>query len=407
MGLLCMIADPLSPSVRFVDDPYHERKTGSIARVSNRGLVDAVWGLGRPSTIQEWADFAARCDQQGVAGLVLEELASKQETIPEEVVAQLRHAAMLIGASNVHLLFESRRIREAFDAAGVPLLLLKGAALQLTLYRRPDLRPMSDIDLLVRPREAALAEEILRGIGCKPGRDLVREDFFPACHYEREYLTGPVSAARIDLHARPFRPLRIARFMPDEAIWEHVQTVHVDGTPALVPSAEMMFLHLAAHAAFHGGSRLVWLHDVRRLVDQYHACMDWSLVADLAQRWGLALPVLRTVHRATAVFGPICPSELSNRLETARTNWRDRLCLWHAPRDATSPVLHVLVNLATTPGIRFRKQYLSALLFPSQTHLREVYPYRHVGWPVCAHAWRALRGVIRPLTVFRMASKSG
>src|SRR5580658_9006681 len=43
-----------------------------------------------------------------------------------------------------------KRLSELFTAAGVDALLVKGAALALTVYPEPAARPMTDIDLLVR-----------------------------------------------------------------------------------------------------------------------------------------------------------------------------------------------------------------------------------------------------------------
>jgi hypothetical protein len=53
----------------------------------------------------------------------------------------------------------------AFDRAGVPLLLFKGAALAYSRYPRPWLRPREDTDILVRPADRRRAEDLIAAAG--------------------------------------------------------------------------------------------------------------------------------------------------------------------------------------------------------------------------------------------------
>ena len=52
--------------------------------------------------------------------------------------------------------------------AGIPSLMLKGAALSLAFYRDPGLRPMRDVDLLVPKERSADAARKLVELGFKP-----------------------------------------------------------------------------------------------------------------------------------------------------------------------------------------------------------------------------------------------
>ena len=77
--------------------------------------------------------------------------------------------------------------------------------------------------------------------------------------------------------------------------------------------------------------------------------------------------------------------------------WRDHLVLWQAPRDSRHPLAHVVTNLLTTPSLRLQAGYLRSTLLPDRTHMGEMYPWRHPGWLACAHGWRFLRPVVRPV----------
>lgn len=336
-------------------------------------------------------DFVRACGKAGVAGLVLERASRFDLPIPETARLGLTQCRMLVASRQANQTCELERLLQAMNSAAIPVMLLKGAALNLTLYKKSGLRPMSDIDLLVRPEMAGRALEVLLRSGCRAGYDLLRSDFFPTFHYERELITSGPQPVRIDLHARPFRPLRLSQTTPDEALWENARRIRVGRSEAWIPSTEVMLIHLAAHAAYHGFDRLLWLYDIKRLADANKDELDWSIVTDCAERWRLSLAVRTALLQVGEAFGFECPSETIHELASHRVTWRDRLALYQAPRDAQRPVAHILVNLLTTPGIRFKLGYVCALSFPDRAHLGGIYPFRHIAWPAFAHAWRALR----------------
>jgi len=356
-----------------------------------------------PATPVTWEDLAEGACRSGLAGIVLKNTAACRRDVPRSATEQLRAAAMTVAATNLNLLAEMRRLARAFHQAGVPLMLLKGAALNLSLYDSPELRPMDDLDLLIRPQQVGVALEVLERIGCRKGRGHIRDDFFPKYYYESEFLTGGRRPIRIDLHVRPFRPLRLAQTMPDDALWHGARRVLTGDATALIPKPELMLLHLAGHAAFHGCSRLLWLLDIKRLVDAHGSALDWAEIVARARQWHLSFPLLRAMTATQAALGPACPIDVTRQLARLPVGWRDRLTLWEAPRDAGSPLAHVVVNLISTHGIRFPAGYLLAHLLPGCDHLAEMYPWRHPGWQFCAHLWRVLR---RPLKFVRAAARS-
>ena len=57
------------------------------------------------------------------------------------------------------------RLLTALSDAGIPVVLLKGAALAHLLYGEPALRAMADVDVLVDPRDGARAADVARQLG--------------------------------------------------------------------------------------------------------------------------------------------------------------------------------------------------------------------------------------------------
>ena len=298
-----------------------------------------------------------------------------------------RHLAA--ATRNVRMMHLLERIARRFNEADIPLMALKGAALNLLLYQEPHERPMSDLDLMVPAQRVSRACVILEECGCRRGMPLVREDFFPRYYYETEYSFGEIFPTRIDLHARPLRPLRYARLMPFNALWDGAKMTSIGKAVVLVPNDADMLIHLAAHAAVHGCAHGKWLEDVRRWIVERGERINWERFLRNTASWRLALPVrttLNLVHEQAAI-----PESVRDGLARMSVNWRDRLVLRQAPRDAEHSGAHVLVNAVCTPGLCFVLGYLAAVAFPGRQHMAGWYASRHPGWLVCAHVTRILR----------------
>ena len=295
---------------------------------------------------------------------------------------------VLTGIRNRCLMHLLERIAARFNEAGVPLMALKGAALNLTVYGGPSERPMSDLDLLIKPVDIDGACALLEELGCLRGEPLVREDFFPRFHYEIDYAAKAVYPMKIDVHVRPFRPLRYARWVPPDALWDRAESAPIGRATVLIPSAEDMLIHLAVHASVHGHSHPKWLEDIKRWADAHRAEIDWDRFIDTVKAWRLTLPVRQALDIAERRMGSVCSCEVSRKLSRVGVNLRDRLALWQAPRDAAHPIMHVAVNVLCTPGRRFAIGYLLAVLLPGREHMGEWYCRRHRAWLPCAHLLR-------------------
>jgi len=294
---------------------------------------------------------------------------------------------------NVRLMRLLERLARRFNEAGVPVMVLKGAALNLTLYDRPAARPMADLDLMIHSADLARARQAIELCGGLRAVSHAREDFFPRFHYETEYTVGTIYPTKIDLHVRPFRPMRYAQTVPESAFWEGARPVRAGSATVLHPAATDMLLHLLVHSAVHGNNRYRWLQDVALWVQKYEGVIDWDDFMAKAVRWRLILPACAAMVAVEQVFGPIFPQHAFRRFADARVGWADRLALWQAPRDAEHPAAHVLVNLLSTTGLRHRAKYLGAVLFPDRTYLADSYVGRHVGWLATAHVLRWIRPI--------------
>ena len=300
-----------------------------------------------------------------------------------------------IALRNVRMMHLLERLAGKFNEANIPLMLLKGAALNLTAYRHPDERAMSDLDILVKPDDAKRALEILEGEGGLRRGELFQDDFFPRFYFETEYVIGSVFPVTIDVHVRPFGLLRYSRLVDDDAFWQRARQVRMGGATVFLPSAEDMLIHLTVHSTFHRCSQPKWIADIERWLRLYGDALDWGRFLLNVERMGLARAVAPSLLEAERQFGPLCPPTVRRRLASIRVSWRDRLAVRCALGDSPNPVVQGLVNLLTTPGVGFVLAYVRALLIPSHEYLEHWCVRHRFPWPRLARIARCLWPVVR------------
>jgi len=348
-----------------------------------------------PGDTQAWIALAQTAAQSGLAGLMLQRASCRGLDLPSMVLSHWRQAALSTASRNLHFACELRKMLALAIERGIEIMLLKGAALLPTIYERPELRPMSDLDLLVRSAAVDSAIHLLEDLGFQRGKALLQEDFFPKFYYETEFYLPSVRPVRVDLHVRPFRPMPLAQTIPDDAIWHDAQRLKLDDQTAWIPSSASMFIHLTAHAAFHGCDRPLWLYDIKRFAESVP--MKWPIVIQRAKEWGILTAVRQAVISATHALGEFCPADFIAELARHRPDWRERWMLAQAPRDAVSPICHVFCNAVCSKGWGNRLAYLRAVALPGRTHFEGLRNVRSPGAMVMALTRRTARAVLRPV----------
>jgi len=329
----------------------------------------------------------------GVFGIVDERVFAARIDLPSLLQNRLQRERERTAIQNRHRFKQSLRLIECLADDEIPYVLLKGAALIACGAADIDARPMTDVDILIRAQDAARVEQIITNLGGRAGADLVQDDFYPRFHYEREYLLGnpPI---KIDLHVRAFRPTLFAMRTPVDAFLQECDDAELLGQSVRIPNATMMLLHLAVHAACHGGKHLRWLYDVYRWLTINHEQIDPQQVARRAESWRLTAPLRLALLNVGSVFNA---AELVQPYLNALSQPNDALAyltLSQAPRALDRPAYDVLINALGVPGWQRKWQYLGAVGLPHESHLREHYRGNHIGWRWVAHGVRIGKRVL-------------
>ncbi|HXI02978.1 MAG TPA: nucleotidyltransferase family protein [Candidatus Saccharimonadales bacterium] len=210
------------------------------------------------------------------------------------------------------------RILDAFRTEGLDPVLLKGAALALTLYEQSALRAMKDIDLLVRPEEVGRAVSILERLGFRAIRTSRKPSFY-ASHHHAVPMIDPSGRLIVEIHRGIVPPSGGLDVDPAPLLARSVR-VTKEGRSCRVLAVEDQLLHASLHLSYTDRflGRLRDLLDIHALVESSGG-LDWGIVIESARSWEASRSLYATLDLSRRIIGTSVPAEvLSELLRGAR-----------------------------------------------------------------------------------------
>lgn len=335
----------------------------------------------------DWQLLPVIAHSEGVAPAIYSILASEvpssrlwEVPIPPKALSILEQEYYHNAAFNAMLFHELDGIQVALVRAGVPFILIKGAALAKTVYADPAERVMSDLDLLVRRDQLRPAVRALRSAGYRR----LMDNYF---RYHTFLLGQAPEQAALELH---WSLVLNDRRYPALIDWFWSQSYPpVASEPSsrtLSPAAHL--LYLAAHLVLQHADekRLVWYHDLHRLVACQGKAIDWDALCQEAGQVSWSGPLHAALSGTQERFGSDLPGEFMKCLDGQAAGERAQAS---AP-SITAPAGIRQAWRALDPPDRLRM--LWGALFPSPAYLRWRYhPRPGWLWPLWyISRWRVL-----------------
>jgi hypothetical protein len=211
-----------------------------------------------------WQRFAQVVRRHRVDGLVQAALLAADVEPPPAVAVTLAKRARAITRRNLGLAAESMRLQGLLDAAGIPVLVVKGIPLALSAYGSLGHKHSKDIDLLVPPDRAMQAWDLLEAQGYvlrQPPGPLSAPQRRLVLRYAREIaLFHPTSRCDVELR---WRAVISPPLLAGVDAHSPSRTIVVSGSAGLrTLNDDDLFAYLCLHGANHGWSRLKWLADL-------------------------------------------------------------------------------------------------------------------------------------------------
>ena len=330
------------------------------AAVRHRVLLPAGWLLRDAGTLSGWPTEFGRAfqhrERDGVA------------------VDCLRHA-------------ELGGVLEAMKAAGLRVVLFKGAALAHTHYPAPHVRPRADTDLLAAAPDVPAVERILARFGYRRQTETSGRLVSYQSHYDKVDRYGVGHA--FDVHWKISNLQALADRLSHEEIWSgRVPLAAFGGSACAAGDAHALLLALVHRAGHHAGSRnLLWIYDVHLLATRLSGDR-MTQVRELATARGLNRLAADGLALARETFATTFATPVIEELRAARPGRPQAIV-----DDVPSTQAHVLrLDLDALPTWRARAGLLREHVLPSPAYIRARYGVHSSLALPALYIWRVLAG---------------
>jgi hypothetical protein len=200
-----------------------------------------------------------------------------------------------------------REALHALNSENIKSVILKGLALENTLYGNAGLRQMSDIDILIRRDECLKAREILIGLGYEslPVKSVFHKSIiiYFGKHLPSLIKKGTSIEIHHELFSRKFNSLT-------QSLFDTSYEAEINGEKTWFPKPMIFFLYLVSHLARHESnneSQLRLYADLVLLLEKYNEeiitdeLLKYASIAEMSEvlachleqlreYWGIAFP---------------------------------------------------------------------------------------------------------------------
>lgn len=270
-----------------------------------------------------WSLLAERAGSLGLSQFLYWQLQDRGLRLPPAVCTELRPRYWATAAHNEHQLRELGRLMGLLQNAGIPVILLKGAAFLGSIYPGPGSRPMRDVDLLIQESTFEKVAAILRGQGYNaPTRDGMGHTraFLRRYGGELAFQSSASPWLSMDLHWQlihheGFRDILQIDY---DGLWRRAKLAPEPHRGILLLSAEDNLLYQALHLGLHHRLCVLGMYlDLDRIIRNGEA-IDWSLVCSRAAKWRMRQLTYVVLSLTRDLFASPIPLGVLHQLRPSR-----------------------------------------------------------------------------------------
>ncbi len=350
----------------------------------------------------QWPFILRSAIDQGIAPLLFHHFnnLALMETLPayvRQVFSRLYGETMLL---NRHITAVLSELEKACEGSEIRVIVFKGAALLSTVYRDIALRPMEDIDLMVRPKQKDTVQAILSK------RGFVRDPLYPMT-FRRGVITVDVHDDFLSTHRIRSRRKIMNVHMDD--VWARSIPLNENLRHIFRLSQYDNLLALSFHILKHRFSRLIWFADIRESVNAGDTIFGWTGFLDYVDDVGAHKIVLYALLLAKHLVTMDVPDYVLQRLGKDALSTLEHTILRLRLADADPRTVIDLLWIFQIPGGVRRLQFIFENIFPRQEVMNQIFPGSSL--PVHTFLRRAIitgsRVFIDGASAFKFVAKGG
>lgn len=339
-----------------------------------KGDETSLPGVG-PLAKTDFKEMVELANRQCVSPLLYRKMAIHSNQIPREVLKELCVTYYKYAARSMILYNEFTKIFEMLHGEGIPFIVLKGVHLGEIVYGDTALRPISDLDLLIKQDDIERIAEAFRRLGYAPDQS---DGPNRARHHLPPFLkTGAVP---VELHW-DIDGERITPSDKMEELWRRARWECIGGANVLVLSTEDLLLHLSLHAALHHFSlKLISLYDIREILGRRSHEIAWDQVLSIAGQWKATKALYLTLCLAHDILAAQVPRAVLIALKPPDFNEWYLLSAKEEVFAETKLISESLAQMYASQKMWERLKIIYRRFFPSEEFMRSVYAGSKSDW---------------------------
>jgi hypothetical protein len=272
----------------------------------------------------------------------------------------------------------------------IQVIVLKGWALIQTVYGgHYGQRIYDDIDILVHPKDADAAGEILKKLGWqaeeqqRPG--YARRYYNAQAYYSRpQEIPGRVYS--IGFH---WGLLHHPAYNPDQIdvgkLFQRAHPLDIGGVPVMSMSIEDHIVYNCAHIVLQHRSEesLLRYYEIAAVIRVANSPLDWQKVEEHAKNWKLILPLKKVIQKVEEIWPGTVPASSMTSIGKIRPALSEQFIqTWYDKTNYNSSLEHLLTWL-TMSGMSRRLSFILEDIFLNPTYLKKAYgPASGSFWPL-------------------------
>ncbi len=329
-------------------------------------------GTDQPAEIRKWVRYDFVADRlidlavrQGTGGLLYRNLkrAGLVDRLDAETHLRLRAIYYQTVQLNLNLIHDLKQVLQKLNQDNISVILMQGMALLLQVYPDVGTRPMKDIDLWVLPKDYANLVKALIDLGYQ-GRKL-----FPHIFTKDETI---IDISTHILWADRIKARSLLLNKNQEEIFYSADPILVEGRQAFCLNPYDQVLYLSLHVIKHHVERMIWLLDIKGLMDSWTGD-DWKKLLARASELGLQKTLAQIIFLLDLLLKFQPPAEIVPALQVIPLSRAEKAILGlRQTRDAL-PQWCQMVLLPSGKQLRKRAAFILETLFPRPEILRQVF----------------------------------
>jgi hypothetical protein len=339
---------------------------------------DLVRAALRELSAADWDDLVWSLNRHSLAPLFYSRLqrGDLESSVPDGTYERLRRIYLSNLNRNVRLYHSIKPVIEALRDGGMPVIALKGVHLAENVYHNLALRPMDDVDLMVRKDDLPLAAKRLIAMGfTAPG--YVGPDLDCSVHQHLAAFSK-MGIATIEIHwtiANPNDPFEI----DTDGLWERACGVTIGGIELLGLSPEDSLLYSCIHAAYqHKCEKAILpLYDILEIIRRSEQELNWSRFLLLTARWKANRCTYVMLAFARELLNAVIPEGVLRALKPCDVT-ENIMALFRAKilcgTGETTPLNQRLAQMGRAETFQSKIAVILRSIFPPPNFLAWMYP---------------------------------